>query len=66
MTDKIPKLPTAPKDVVEYIRRIRFGLGGETLTGDTALLVATHQPEVGRPRADGQTKPVRTRIAGLA
>ena len=42
MTDDIPELPTAPKDVIEHIRRLEFGIGA-SLQGDGRIIVANTQ-----------------------
>ena len=42
MTDDIPKLPTAPKDVIENIRRFEFGIGA-SLQADGRVIVANTQ-----------------------
>jgi hypothetical protein len=42
MTDDIPKPPTAPKAVIEHIRRFEFGIGA-SLQGDGRVIVANTQ-----------------------
>ena len=42
MTDDTSKLPTAPRDVIEHIRRFEFGIGA-SLQGDGRVIVANTQ-----------------------
>lgn len=42
MNNDIPTLPTAPRDVIEHIRRFEFGIGA-SLQGDGRVIVANTQ-----------------------
>lgn len=42
MTDKLPKLPTAPREVIEHIRRYEFGIGA-SLDAESRVVVANMQ-----------------------
>ncbi len=42
MTNKLPKLPTAPREVIEHIRRYEFGIGA-SLDAEGRVIVANMQ-----------------------